>query len=286
MNITAHYTSLKPYLFSIAYNMTGQVHEAEDIVQDAFEDVLKTKNDDIQNPRSYLTRMVMNKAIDRLTHLKKQRQEYPALWLPEPYITQPENNAHDILPYVFLHLMEDLNAVERAVFILRESFDYSYEDIAGICDVSVENCRQILHRAKQKLKQPEIANATKKVEANEKILQEFLKACLSHDTTRLSALLKEDVMLYSDGGGKVVAARKILEGISSVGKFLSGIIRKAFDKWSAARNISVNNEPALLMADEEGVYLVLIPYFEQGKVVKIFLMRNPGKIFLNNSVTK
>lgn len=280
MDVIPHYTSLKPYLFSIAYNMTGQIQEAEDIVQDAFEDILKKAADDIKNARSYLTRIVINKSIDRLTHLKKQRQQYPALWLPEPYITESEKNTEDILSYAFLHLMEELNAVERAIFILRESFDYSYDDIAAICQVSVDNCRQILHRARQKLKQPALAATGKKAGTNEKILQEFLAASLSHDSTRLSALLKEDVLLYSDGGGKVVAARKVLEGISSVGKFLFGIIRKGFDKWAAARNIAVNGEPALLMPDQDGVYMILIPHFKEGKVAEIFLMRNPDKISL------
>jgi RNA polymerase sigma-70 factor (ECF subfamily) len=286
MNVTTHYISLKSYLFSIAYNMTGQVQEAEDIVQDTFEDVLKKPRIDVQNTKSYLTRIVMNKAVDRLSHLKKQRENYPGPWLPEPYMTQPDGSSHDILPYAFLHLMEELNSVERAVVILREAFDYSYENIAAICELSVDNCRQILHRAKQKLKRP-VSNVGKKGEvANEKILQEFLKACLSHDTTKLSALLRNDVLLYSDGGGKVVAARKILEGITSVAKFLFGISRKTFEKWSGARSISVNNEPALLVPDEEGVYMLLIPSFEDGKVVKIFLMRNPEKIFSRNSVTK
>lgn len=110
--------------------MTGQVHEAEDLVQDAFEDVLKKNPDGVQNAKPYLTRIVMNKAIDRLQHLKKQRELYPALWLPEPNITQKENTNHDILSYVFLHLMEALNHVARAVLILRESFDYAYEEIA------------------------------------------------------------------------------------------------------------------------------------------------------------
>ena len=286
MNITTHYISLRSYLFSIAYNMTGQVQEAEDIVQDAFEDVLKKPRSDVQNVKSYLTRIVMNKAIDRLSHLKKQRENYPGPWLPEPFMTEPDGASHDILPYAFLHLMEELNSVERAVVILRESFDYSYEDIAAICELSVDNCRQILHRSKQKLKRPLSVDAKRGDAANDKMLQEFLKACLSNDTTKLSALLRQDVLLYSDGGGKVVAARKILEGIESVAKFLFGISRKTFEKWSVARSISVNGEPALLMPDEDGVYLVLIPCVEDGKVLKIFLMRNPDKIFLKNSVTK
>lgn len=286
MSITSHYISLKPYLFSIAYNMTGQVQEAEDIVQDAFEDVLKKQRNDVQNVKSYLTRIVMNKAIDRLSHLKRQRETYPGPWLPEPYITQSDSPHHDILPYAFIHVMEELNSVERAVFILRESFDYPYEEIAEICGLTVDNSRQVLHRAKQKLKRPLSPSATINREANEKILQEFLKACLSRDTTKLSELLKEDVLLYSDGGGKVVAARKILEGIASVAKFLLGISSKTFDKWSAARSISVNNGRALVVPDENGIYMVLIPHFEDGKLLKIFLMRNPDKIFYENPVTK
>lgn len=285
MDITLHYRSLKPYLFAIAYNMTGQVQEAEDIVQDAFEDVLRKKSDDLRNARSYFTRIVMNKAIDRLAHLKKIREQYPVVWLPEPYITEQEGHQdHDILSYAFLHMMEELNPVERAVFILRESFNYSYEDIGEVCGLSPDNCRQVLHRAKVKLKQP-MVGAAKEVEENDMILQEFLRACLHNDADALSQLLKEDVLLYSDGGGKVPAARNVLEGISTVSKFLFGIIKKTFDKWSAAQRILVNGQPSLLMPDQHGVYMVVTPHVEQGKLLKIFVMRNPDKIFLKKSVT-
>ena len=119
MSIVSHYISLKPFLFSIAYNMTGQVQEAEDIVQDAFEDVLNKQREDIHNVKAYLTRIVMNKAIDRLAHLRKLRESYPGPWLPEPYMIPTEGASPDILPYAFLHLLEELNPVERAVFILR-----------------------------------------------------------------------------------------------------------------------------------------------------------------------
>lgn len=280
-DLSQHYTTLKPFLFAVAYNMTGEVQEAEDLVQDAFEDVLKRQQTEVKSAKSYLTRIVMNKAIDRLGRLKKQREEYPALWLPEPFITETEAGENrDILSYAFLHLMDELNPLERAVFILREAFDHPYEEIATICDATVDNCRQILHRAKTKLRDPKSLKPAVNAERNQKVLQEFLKACLSEDTTALSVLLKDDVLLYSDGGGKVVAARRILEGISGVSKFLLGIARKTFEKWSSANRITVNGEPALIMPDENGIYMVLIPFLEDGKVVKLFLMRNPDKIFL------
>lgn len=287
MDINSHYKSLKPYLFVTAYNITGQVHEAEDIVQDTFEDVLKKPEQNVQNAKSYLTRIVINKSIDRLNTLKKDREKYPTLWLPEPYITESEN-AHyaDILPYAFLYMIERLNPVERAVFILRESFGKSYDEIASLCDVTTDNCRQILRRARVKMKQAVQSPRESQEPSSEHLLQEFLSACLTNNTSKLSELLKQDVLLYSDGGGKVVAARRILEGFSNVTKFLNGIIRKTFDKWSGARKIIVNNQPALLMSDDNGIYMVVIPQVEGGMLARLFIMRNPDKIFFSDPVTK
>lgn len=284
MNFADQYTTLKPFLFAVAYNMTGQVQEAEDIVQEAFTDVLIKQPEAVRNPKSFFTRVVMNKAIDRLDVLKKERAQYPALWLPEPYITQRHSDdATDILPYAFLHLLEALNPLERAVFILREAFDHSYEDIADLCGITSENSRQVLHRARGKVTATPVKTISKnESEAQAEILKEFLDACLSNDPTRLKALLKEDVVLYSDGGGKVTAARRILSGISGVVKFISGIVRKTFETWSASKPVLVNDMPALFMPDGEGVYMILVPHFENGKVVKIFIMRNPDKISLKS----
>ena len=287
MDITSHYISLKPYLFATAYNMTGEVHEAEDIIQDAFEDVLKKKDKDIKNAKSYLTRIVINKSIDRLKDLKAAREHYPALWLPEPLITDTDSpHKTDVLPYAILYLIEVLNPIERAVFILRESFGESYDEIAALCGITTDNCRQILHRAKAKIKGGSLSSDVTEEKRNNLLIQEFLKACVTQNTGTLTELLRQDIVLYSDGGGKVVAARKILEGASNVAKFLSGVIRKAFDKWKGARQILVNNEPALMMPDDNGVYMVVIPEVYGGKLAKLFIMRNPDKIFLKDSVTK
>ena len=118
MDIASQYNSLKGYLFATAYNMTGQVHEAEDIVQDAFEDILKKDIQSVRDLKSYLTRIVINKSADRLTILTKEREQYPGVWLPEPYIAASEETGNsDILPYAFMYLIEGLNPVERAVFI-------------------------------------------------------------------------------------------------------------------------------------------------------------------------
>lgn len=288
MDYKSDYLSFKPYLLAVSYNMLGQVQEAEDVVQDAFEDFLINKAEKINNIKSYLTRIVINKCIDRLAELKKQRELYPALWLPEPYIISESDGLQnaDILPYVFVHLMENLNPIERAVVILREGFDYTYDEISELCNLTSENCRQILHRAKVKLNQDSFRSTVREAKADGRVLQVFLDACLTNNTKELAALLKEDVMLYSDGGGKVVAARKVLEGFTGVVKFLTGIIRKTLNKWSAAKPVMVNGEPALLMPDENGIYMIFIPYIKDAKIASIYLMRNPDKIFIRNSVTK
>lgn len=281
MNIGHEYIRLKNYLFVVAYNMVGEVGESEDIVQDAFEDVLRQGNKEINNHKSFLTRIVVNKSIDRLSRLKKARENYPNTWLPEPFVTESVSEEHaDILPYAFLYLLEELNPIDRAVFILRESFDESYDNIAALCGISAENCRQILHRTKAKLQVSLQKSQVRHTQESSSLLQEFLNACISRDKARLESLLKADIELYSDGGGKVVAARKVLHGLSSVVKFIEGIIGKAFDKWSKARQVFVNNEPALLVPDEKGVYMLIMFSAKDGRFGRLFMMRNPDKIIL------
>lgn len=279
MELSQNYLALRPYLLAVAYNMTGQVHEAEDIVQDAFEDLLTGSAAEIKSLKSYLTRIVINKSVDRVTRLKKERETYPGIWLPEPFLSQTENDVNaDVLPYAFLHLLENLNPLERAVLILREAFNHDYEDIADVCGISVDNCRQILHRAKPKLKARVKPNAD--TAETDRMMQAFLQACLDQDTERLSQMLREDVQLYSDGGGKATAARNILDGITDVGKFILGVARKTSSLWSGARTVFVNGEPGLLMADENGVYMVMMIKTTGDRIETIFTMRNPEKIFL------
>lgn len=282
MPIADDYRTLRPYLLAVAYNITGRVQEAEDIVQDTFEDVITSPPKDVRNVKSYLTRIVVNKSIDRVNALKKQRDSYPGIWLPEPYIIESDKDPNaDILPYAILHILENLNPVERAVVILREAFTYSYEDIADICGITTDNCRQILHRAKPKLKDP--IRPTAENHANvEKLLKEFLNASLTQDSSKLSELLRQDVVLYSDGGGKAIAARKMLDGFFAVGKFVLGIIRKAVGMWSDAKVVNVNGQPGLLVSDVNSVYVVVMATVVEGKITEIFLMRNPEKIFYKN----
>ena len=147
MVITTQILHLRPYLFRMAYDMLGMIEEAEDVVQDVYEKWMSV--DSVKDPKAYLGRMTVNKSIDRLQELKKQRESYTGPWLPEPYITLDADQP-PTLEYGLLFLLERLNPLERAVFILRESFSEDYRRIAELTGVSADNCRQLLHRAREK----------------------------------------------------------------------------------------------------------------------------------------
>jgi RNA polymerase sigma-70 factor (ECF subfamily) len=279
VQLTDEYIRLRSYLWTVAYDMTGEIHEAEDIVQDGFEIVSKVSDQHVANPKAYFTRIIINKSIDRQKELQKQRIEYPGPWLPEPYVTPDDSQLNEsILPYAMMHLAERLNPVERAVFILREAFSYSYAEIAGFCNISEANSRQLLHRAKEKIKKT--GAATTAVSPRTASLTEaFIQATLRGNHEELKALLDEDIRLYSDGGGKAVAARNALDGWMNVGKFFIGIVRHRQEQWSRAVKAHINNSPALLMFNEGQLETVAI-FDTDGNTIKgIYLVRNPEKIF-------
>ncbi len=286
MNITDAFTTWRAYLFSVAYNITGQVQEAEDIVQACFEDLLLKQPQSIENTRAYLARVVANKSIDRVKQLKKERSYYTGYWLPEPYITEQSEAAYsEILPYSLLHAMEVLNPVERAVLILREAFGFSYAGLAEICHTSEENCRQLLHRAKGKVKKAgkNIQPASDKIQ---QLLQMFLDACAQENATALSQLLREDIIVYTDGGGKATAALNAITGAVQAVKFLLGVTRKAKNEALAFEWVSVNGEPGILLLLNNKPDTLLMLEEENDLISSLFFVRNPDKIFLQHPVTK
>ncbi len=174
----------KPLLFSIAYNMLGSVMDAEDCVQEAFLRWYKAKDlgetEAVRSPKSYLSTIVTRLSIDHLRSARVRREEYVGAWLPEPLITTDETShtglaeLSEALSVAFLHLLEQLSPLERAVFLLRQVFDYDYKEIATIVQKSEDNCRQIVRRARQHLgARHSLYHASK--QAQEAILHQFLR---------------------------------------------------------------------------------------------------------------
>lgn len=277
MELNAHILALRPYLFGIAYNMLAMVEEAEDIVQDVYEKWLTVK--EAKEPKAYLGRMVVNRSIDRLNQLKVERESYKGHWLPEPYITL-EQTTMPTIEYGLLCLLEQLNPSERAVFILRESFSEEYGTIAELTGLSADNCRQLLHRAHEKLRR----RTTQRVDPAKQVAltEAFLYALHSRDLSTLNSLLRTDIELFNDGGGKRAAALKPLFGLEKVLKFLTGVMSlpETMETEFEYRPAYVNGSPAALIFRSLTGELDSMQYVEpdDAAISRLFYVRNPDKL--------
>lgn len=272
--------SYKSYLFSVAYNILGQIQEAEDVVQDCFEDILSTPYREVQNEKAYLTRVVANKSIDRLKKLQKEREQYPGTWLPEPYL-QPELPAVDeekidLLSYGLISLIEQLNPVERAIFVLREAFDYSYASLSEILQTSETNCRKILSRARGKLRSEPIRQTDTK--SHRELLHAFLRAHQQGDIKSLASLLKKDITVYSDGGGKASAAFNPITGLDNVMQLLEAISRMKEVQAQTVQIVRINGRHGLVFVSNQEPETIF--YFDADEMCfsKMYIIRNPDKI--------
>lgn len=271
----------RPLLLSVAYRMLGERQEAEDIVQDIYARWLEMDVQRIQQPRHYLLRAVTNRSINRLKTLQQQRELYPGPWLPEPASATPEPPATegDHLSIGFLFLLEKLNPLERAVFLLRESFDVAYKELETILDIPEASCRQHLHRAKEKLQQDKKRFNTDTAH-HQQLMKAFIDACLNMDQTKLVSLLREDIAFYSDGGGKASAATHPLFGPDTVARFILGIFKHRPVVQPLFQQLWVNGQQAIGVFDAATRQPVLCICFEAGQegIDSFYFIRNPDKL--------
>ena len=271
---------LRPYLFAIAYRMLGSVAEAEDVVQEAF---LRYHERGVQadEPKAYLATVTTRLAIDQLRSARARREVYPGEWLPEPLV-EDEAARHaetaDSLSLAFLHLLEKLSPVERAVFLLREVFDYPYEDVAGIVGKSPENCRQILARAHRHIEEGRRRFDVSR-EEREEVARRFLAAWEEGDTDALVEVLAPDATVYGDGGGKAPSVPVPLVGAERVAKALIGWGRRARELGLVHHAALVNGEPGLVFRSAEGkaVWVASLEVYD-GVVVAVRSVLNPDKL--------
>jgi len=272
--------SYRPLLFSIAYRMLGSAMEAEDILQEAYVRYLNVSERDIQSPKAYLTTIVTRLCLDSLKSAKTRREEYPGIWLPEPILTGDSPAAilsqRETISTAFLVLIENLSPVERAVFLLREVFDYSYAEIAEIVGKSQDSCRQHYHRAKEYLveRRPRFEPTP---DEQKKLVEGFFEALNSGDIDGLAQLLAEDVSMRGDGGGKVPATIRPLLGKEAVLRLLAGSYRLLPPGWRG-KILEVNGSPALAILQGDELLSVTSFGFDKGKIQEIFNILNPDKL--------
>ncbi|HKF38486.1 MAG TPA: sigma-70 family RNA polymerase sigma factor [Ktedonobacteraceae bacterium] len=278
----------KPLLFSIAYHMLGSIMDAEDCVQEAFLRWYQAKDLDeieaVRSPKSYLSTMVTRLCIDQLRSARAQRERYVGIWLPEPLVTIDETSLTgmaerwEALSLAFLRLLEQLSPLERAVFLLHQVFDYDYAEIAAIVHKSADNCRQIGHRARQHLQARHSPYHASK-EQHATLLHQFRRACTSGDMDGLLALLANDIVAYTDGGGKAIMARNPIYGADKVMRFLLGVGRKLNGLHSfTVRRANINGWPGMVTYINDLPYFILVLDSVDGHIQEIDIVANPDKL--------
>lgn len=237
------------WLFPYAYNILGSTDDAKDAVQDVLSNYIsKGKATDIENVKGYLVKSVVNQSIN----IKKRRAKTVAtgeVRLPEPVATEQadtELHLNDIVSYAMLILLEELTTKERAVFVLKEAFNYSHQEIAEVLDSSVDNCRKLLSRAKQKLQIAKpVALAKPAKNKNKDYLADYIKAIRSRDTQKLEQLFADEIVVVADGGDKVKVVRNVTEGVADC----VALLLKVYDMYQQKQTVriaEVNHQPAIL----------------------------------------
>jgi RNA polymerase sigma-70 factor, ECF subfamily len=278
----------RPRLLGLAYRMLGDVDEAEDVVQEAFLRWQLIDRHAVRSPEAWLMTVVTRLAVDRLRRLQTERSTYPGPWLPEPIVTDPAlapssapapDHASELasdLSVALLLLLERLAPEERAALLLRDVFDCEYAEIAQILQRSSVAVRQMVHRAHLRVRNERTRVAAPPGE-HERLLERFVDALSADDAAALLALLAPDVVLASDGGGQVQAARRWLVGPDRVARFLLGVSRK-FGRRHSRRLARLNGRPAVLVFDDGALASATTVDVEGGRIRAFHIMRNPDKL--------
>jgi RNA polymerase sigma-70 factor, ECF subfamily len=284
--VGAVFQELRPLMFSIAYRMLGSVGEAEDVVQEAFLRFHRATKDGatIVSPKAFLTTVTTRLAIDTARSARVRRETYIGPWLPEPLVisqdADPADRAemNDSLSLAFLALLQRLSPVERAVFLLREVFDYGYDEIAGIVRKSEDNCRQIFARARKRIGEgkPRFDVSLRK---RQELADRFFAAAEQGKLDSLVELLAADAVFYGDGGGKAHAYPRPIVGRERVGKALQSLFKAARLFNASVRFALVNGQPGALSFDADGrLVSVLALDIADGAIQAVRSIVNPDKL--------
>lgn len=281
------FSTHRPLLFSIAYRMLGSASDAEDVLQDAWLRCSDVDPSTIRSPKAFATTIVTRLCLDRLKSARATRETYLGPWLPEPVLTSDVDSPATLLQrsesltLAFLVLLETLSPEERAVFLLKDIFEYGHSEVAEMLGMTAENSRQLLHRAKARLAdgRPRLSGTS---ESRRGVAERFARAFSSGDGSELSALLAADVGVWSDGGGKVASARHPLFGHDRVLNFLVGLHRTASattDMHDVSLRIEdVNSEPALVIRVGRRLESIFVFSIDGDTVSAIRIVRNPDKL--------
>lgn len=272
----------RPRLFGIAYRMLASRTDAEDVLQDAYLRWHRGASDDLRSPEAWLVTTVTRLCIDRLRVARAEREQYVGPWLPEPLIgdTAPAADARaelsSSLSIAFLVVLEQLAPDERAAFLLHEVFETDYSEIAEILGKSAAACRQIVSRARRRVRgQRPRAQVTDA--ARRSVLERFANAIQTQDKSALLALVAEKASWTSDGGGRTRAALKVIRGRERVVRFALAVLGRLVDQL-AFEKIAVNGEPALAIRVDGKLFSIITVRTDGLRILDVYTVLNPDKL--------
>ncbi|MEU2282509.1 RNA polymerase sigma-70 factor [Streptomyces sp. NPDC013178] len=268
----------RPRMFGIAYRILGSVAEAEEVVQDAWLRWQRTDRTAVLDPGHFLSTVATHLAINVAQSARVRREAYVGTWLPEPVDTEvdPAVGAErgEALELAVLMMMEKLKPVERAVYVLREAFDYPYEEIAALLQLNVDNVRQIASRARKRLSAERRAEVDKS--AHRRLLDAFVAAAQTGDVRTLEKMLSEDAVSYADGNGVRGVAQIPVTGVARISK-ISAFVRK-FVPGAEFRPVEANGRPAMLIVQGQAVRALLTITTEHNRINGVYWVVAPEKL--------
>ncbi len=272
---------LKDYqskLFPYAYNILGSIDDAKDVVQDIMFKYMAIDDMKVENRVGYLIRSVINHSINLKKRSSKLRST--EVWLPEPISTEKADSAlnkEEIISYSLMVVLENLSAKERAVFILKEAFSYSHEEIAEVLEVTIENSRKLLSRAKSKLAKEKGYHVQKKDSVRAQYLKNYVEIIKNGDVDELEKLLSNDIKLMADGGKDIKVVREITVGKSATLDLILHVF-KVFQSSQKIEICEINHQPALLFFDGDTLASCQVFEIYGNRIANVFSIVDPLKL--------
>lgn len=278
MSFDHAFAELRPALFALAYRITGNRADAEEIVQDAFVRLHDASaKDTVRSLKAYLATITARLSFNRLRDQRARRESYVGEWLPEPLTTEddPGLRAEDV-SFALLVVLERLSPAERVVFVLRHAFDLPFEEIAPVVGRDVVTCRKIFSRARARVAQERPRFAVDR-ELHRAVMQKFLEAARGQDMSGLLLLLDENVVLHGDGGGKAFAIKKPVVGRHAVAQFLLAVVR-TLPAGSTVEELELNGGPGLVVRNAGRISVAITIDTDGDCIRSIFGVSNPDKL--------
>jgi RNA polymerase sigma-70 factor (ECF subfamily) len=277
---TETFVAHRNLLFTVAYEMLGSAADAEDVLQETWLRWVKVDLGQVRDQRAYLVRITTRQSLNRLRTMTRRKEAYVGPWLPEPMLTAPDV-ADDVelaesVSMALMLVLETLSPTERAVFVLREAFDVSYDEIAAAVDKSAAAVRQIAHRARQHVdaRRPREVVSPSETRA---ALESFLRALETGDLQGLLDVLAPEVVLVSDGGGVRQAALRPIIGADKAARFIVAVSGKAEGTLTSDPTV-VNGNPALVLRLDGRIDGVMAIRVEDARITGLYYVRNPEKL--------